>query len=494
MGGRHQWQERLAVRARDLRQQAEEMRRSAERAGDEPAEGEGVLPWPVVAAERAEALARFVSVLADRLAPPDQPTWAAHSRWARRLLEHVIGGPERRASWSRDEQRAADRVDGILDRLARLDAVAGSTGHHAVDRTAFRAALEAELADGPATQGRLGEGLFVAPIPLAVGIDADVVIVLGLMEGSLPGGLGDDPLLADASRQAVGGALLTAAQRRAQLHHQLHAVVGAAARTVVLSRPRADLRTGSARYASRWLPGLVTAASPPTWRHTSFDRRPARPAAPGQRAGGRRLGPPPRRPRRSRPGAASVGRWRRRIASRRHPATGTRQRALHRFRREPVRGGGGRGRPVTPLADGGHGPGGLGDLPVRLLRPARARCPGARSTGRGAVPASHRAGDPGARGAGGRHRRADRRRHPARARRAVVRRGPSRPAGRARGALRRRRRGGQCRASTALAAGAAPTPPPARRFPRPRRRGASRARRDPGRRRDAASDTTRASS
>ena len=271
VGGRHQWQERLAVRARDLRQRAEEMRRSAEEAGDEPAEGEGMLPWPVVAAERAEALARFVSVLADRLAPPDRPTWAAHSRWARRLLEHVIGGPERRVSWSRDEQRAADRVDGILDRLARLDAVADSTGHHAVDRTAFRAALEAELADGPATQGRLGEGLFVAPIPLAVGIDADVVIVLGLMEGSLPGGLGDDPLLADASRQAVGGALLTAAQRRAQLHHQLHAVVGAAARTVVLSRPRADLRTGSARYASRWLPGLVTAASPPTWRHTSFD-------------------------------------------------------------------------------------------------------------------------------------------------------------------------------------------------------------------------------
>ena len=134
----------------------------------------------------------------------------------------------------------------------------------------FRAALDAELADGPATVGRLGEGIFVGPIPLAVGIDADLVIVLGLVEGGLPGGLGDDPLLSDRTRRTLDGALTTGAERRERLHHQLLAVAGAAQRTVVASRPLADLRTGSARYASRWLSGLERSAPARTVRHTSF--------------------------------------------------------------------------------------------------------------------------------------------------------------------------------------------------------------------------------
>ena len=54
------------------------------------------------------------------------------------------------------------------------------------------------------------------------------------------------------------------------LHHQLLAVAGAAQRTVVASRPLADLRTGSTRYASRWLAGLERAAPARTVRHTSF--------------------------------------------------------------------------------------------------------------------------------------------------------------------------------------------------------------------------------
>ena len=123
-----------------------------------------------------------------------QPTWAAHARWASRLLELVIGGPAQQARWSPEEQRAVERVERVLDRLARLDGVADDVEGDGVDRSVFRAALDAELADGPATVGRLGEGIFVGPIPLAVGIDADLVIVLGLVEGGLPGGLGDDPL------------------------------------------------------------------------------------------------------------------------------------------------------------------------------------------------------------------------------------------------------------------------------------------------------------
>ncbi len=222
--------------------------------------------WSVRQAEEVEALRAFVAELFERLRPPVAATWDAHARWARRLQEHLLGPSSARTSWRPDEERAAERVERALDRLQRLDAVAGIR----VDGAVFRAALEAELEQGVITVGRLGEGLFVGPIPLAVGIDADLVVVLGLIEGSLPGGLGDDPLLSERSRAAVG-TLATAAERRDALHHQLLAVTGAAARVVVASRPRADLRTGTARYRSRWADSLLALGpAGPSHNHLSF--------------------------------------------------------------------------------------------------------------------------------------------------------------------------------------------------------------------------------
>ena len=273
VSGRQQWDDRLAARAADQRRQAD--------AGGDPE------AWRHEEAARTDELRAFVAALAERLEPPVQPTWAAHARWAGRLLELVIGGPAQQARWSPEEQRAAERVERVLDRLARLDGVADDVEGHGVDRAVFRAALDAELADGPATVGRLGEGIFVGPIPLAVGMDADLVIVLGLVEGGLPGGLGDDPLLSDRTRRTLDGALTTAAERRERLHHQLFAVAGAAQGAVVASRPLADLRTGSARYASRWLAGLERTAPARTVRHTSFHQglRDGLPPASEQEAG-----------------------------------------------------------------------------------------------------------------------------------------------------------------------------------------------------------------
>ena len=273
VGGRRQWDERLAARAAD-------QRRQADAGGEEQA-------WRHEEAARADELRAFIAALAERLEPPSQPTWAAHARWAGRLLELVIGGPAQQARWSPEEQRAAERVERVLDRLARLDGVADDVEGHGVDRAVFRAAFDAELADGPATVGRLGEGIFVGPVPLAVGIDADLVVVLGLVEGGLPGGLGDDPLLSDRTRRTLDGALATASERRERLHHHLLAVAGGARLTVVASRPLADLRTGSTRYASRWLAGLERFPPARKLRHTSFHQglRDGLPPASEQEAG-----------------------------------------------------------------------------------------------------------------------------------------------------------------------------------------------------------------
>ncbi len=388
--GRRQWDERLAARAADQRRQAE--------AGGE------AQAWRHEEADRADELRAFVAALAERLEPPAQPTWAAHARWAGRLLELVLGGPARQARWSPEEQRAAERVERVLDRLARLDGVADEVEGHGVDRAVFRAALDAELADGPATVGRLGEGIFVGPVPLAVGIDADLVVVLGLVEGGLPGGLGDDPLLSDRTRRTLDGALTTAAERRDRLHHQLLAVAGAAQRTVVASRPLADLRTGSTRYASRWLAGLERAVPARTVRHTSFHHglHDGLPPASEQEAGLTDL--QRTAVQRARPGCAPAVPERPRPPSGPDPDGGPGQRPADRLRREPGLPRLRRRRARAAPAGRTDRARGLGSLSVQLLRPARARRPGGRCAARGAVPPPGRSRRPRARRAGGRGR------------------------------------------------------------------------------------------
>ena len=280
VAGRDQWEQRLAALAAADRDRAVPAPR-----GEEPG---ARADWREERAERAEELAQFVAMLADLLEPPASRTWSAYAAWSRTLLDHVLGPPSRRSGWPADEIRAAEEVERVLARIARLDAVATPPGpvgpagpgpdlddrsgpRPIVDRAVLRAAVDAELSDGLRTVGRLGEGLFVGPIPLAVGIETDLVIVLGLVEGGLPGVLTEDPLLAEASRRRTGGALRTAADRRALLHHQLLAVAGAASATVVASRPAAELRTGRAHPPSRWLADL-RAGEPParSVRHGSF--------------------------------------------------------------------------------------------------------------------------------------------------------------------------------------------------------------------------------
>ena len=101
------------------------------------------------------ARAAFVVALAERLEPPGQPTWAAHARWAGRVLELVIGGLAQQARWNPEEQRAAERVERVLERLARLDGVADDVEGHGVDRRRFPASCSlTRAAYGPATVGR----------------------------------------------------------------------------------------------------------------------------------------------------------------------------------------------------------------------------------------------------------------------------------------------------------------------------------------------------
>ncbi|MGH9114152.1 MAG: hypothetical protein ACRDZN_17900, partial [Acidimicrobiales bacterium] len=147
-------------------------------------------------AERVRDLRAVVLGLIDELAEAStQPQpWADRSRWLRGLARRLLDD-DRHDAWPADEQRAAAKVDAALDRLGSLDAVDGPASLEV-----FRRTLEIEFAADLGRVGRFGEGVLVGPLSFAVGLDLDLVIVLGMAEGSLPAADHDDSLLPDSER------------------------------------------------------------------------------------------------------------------------------------------------------------------------------------------------------------------------------------------------------------------------------------------------------
>ena len=200
-------------------------------------------------AERAEQLASFVSDLRTRLDLLSATgSWAALVQQAHDLIERYLGDERLRQRWPDDERQAAERVEEALDRLAGLDSVAGP--HPTIE--VFRRTLAAELEPALRRLGRFGDGVLVGPVSMAVGLELDRVIVLGMAEGAFPARRREDSLLPDDERRASGGELRLRAERLHDDHRYLLAAV-AAADEATLCFPRGDLRRQGDRTASRWL-------------------------------------------------------------------------------------------------------------------------------------------------------------------------------------------------------------------------------------------------
>lgn len=197
-------------------------------------------------AELAAGLRRFVAALVADLDPGPTASWRERCDTLAALVHRLVGGPGDRADWPLDEQRAADRVDAVLQRLATLDTV-----EPAPTAAAVRHTIELELDADLGRDGRLGDGVVTGPLATALGIDVDLVVVVGLAEGTLPGHRHDDALLPDRERAATDGELrLRSGHAGAQLRHLVAAL--AAGATTVLVTPRGDLRRSAERVVSRW--------------------------------------------------------------------------------------------------------------------------------------------------------------------------------------------------------------------------------------------------
>ena len=248
------WDHRLSTFAADREAEAE----AAEQDPDAP---EWRAERARTTAERARALREFVVGLihdAERAAARPQP-WGERVAWARGHVRSLFGDERRRSAWPTVEQKAAERVDRALDRLACLDAVEDSVGLEVFTRT-----LELELETDLGRVGRMGEGVLVGSVSMGVGLDLDLVVVLGLAEGLFPSPTRDDSLLPDHERTSTGDQLPLRSQSVERQHRQLLAAL-AGARRQVLCVPRGDLRRNMERVPSRWILQIASALAGARW-------------------------------------------------------------------------------------------------------------------------------------------------------------------------------------------------------------------------------------
>jgi hypothetical protein len=255
VGGRQQW-DLLLTRLAGERDAEAELKEK------EPDAPEWQIESARTEAEQARSLRTFVLALVDDLAAAasDARRWPEWAKWARQHLGRLLGGERARAGWPLAEQRAAERVERALDRLACLGEIEGPVRLEVFART-----LELELDADLGRVGRMGEGVFVGPVSMGVGLDLDLVVVLGMAEGVFPSPTRDDSLLPDRERLVADGELPLRAALVDRRHREFLAALAGSSRQL-LCVPRGDLRGGRERVPSRWVLGAANTLAGADWR------------------------------------------------------------------------------------------------------------------------------------------------------------------------------------------------------------------------------------
>jgi ATP-dependent helicase/nuclease subunit B len=243
----------------------------AEQQKDEPYEG------AIARAERnrdtAIALRQFMIELQEWFAAAAGPrTWNDLGAWARGLF-HALIPPGDVARMPLEEQYGAGVIERTLSGLAALDQTGSTPSVEGLEEV-----LALELESALPRVGRFGEGVLVAPITHAIGLDLDVVYLVGLSEDLFPGRPRDDSLLPERVRAMTAGQLPST---RARLDLKQRSLLAAftSASHVVTSFPRGDLRRHTHRLPSRWLlPTLRHLSGIPTlaateWQKASIDKK-----------------------------------------------------------------------------------------------------------------------------------------------------------------------------------------------------------------------------
>lgn len=245
--GSDQWKTRLNG-------YADEQRKTARQEQRDPDRVEGRVERRQREADHAESLAQFMAQLIGDLSPEPEPaTWNDWSRWIRGLIHIYLGDEDARQHWPGPEQEAANKIEGILDRLANLDEI-----EHRPRSATFRHTLISELAARTGRVGRVGHGVLTEEIGASLGMELDRAILIGMAEGEFPHSPSDDPLLPDRERLAAGDDLALLSDRMDDQHRNLLAAL-ASAEVGTLVYARGDARRACEQHPSRWLLDTATA-------------------------------------------------------------------------------------------------------------------------------------------------------------------------------------------------------------------------------------------
>ena len=204
--------------------------------------------------------------------PPGSGSKPGHVAGAGRLgcrhIPGLVGDLEVEPWLPEDEARAAEKVQRVLSGLAGLGAIEATA-----DLTALRPTLELELADDLPRHGPFGDGVLVAPLSDAIGLDVDVVFVVGLADDLVPGRLRRGRAAAGAGPRAHRRAVAALARsarpaapapaRRVRGGTGVHRVVPA-------RRPAPDQQPAAVAVAAAVAAGAVRSAA--AWRRPRWDR------------------------------------------------------------------------------------------------------------------------------------------------------------------------------------------------------------------------------
>ena len=229
----------------------------AEALSADPDVNDGVIERLRARGEDALALRDFAEKLRSQIEQAAAlRTWPDLAAWATAFFRDLFDAGQGFDRLPAEEQAAVAVVEGVLSGLGELAAIEPIASFETL-----RDVVEGELDSARQSVGRFGNGVHVAPIAQAIGLDVDQIFIVGLAEDTFPGRLSPDPVLPDAVRDLVEGALPPARAKIAAKRRQWAAALALGATATF---PRGNLRQNTQRLPSRWLlPSLQALAGDP---------------------------------------------------------------------------------------------------------------------------------------------------------------------------------------------------------------------------------------